>query len=283
MTSNSQDNSAEEPQPHEESPKQEAKRISEARRLRAAILYEVIRVEGEGELARSFSALWWSGLAAGLSIGFSVLSQALLAANLPDAEWKAIIEKMGYSVGFIIVILARQQLFTENTLTAVLPVISAWKLYWLWVMLRLWLIVLAANLVGAFIFALALAYLGMLPADVSFQVGEISRHMMENSASEMFVKGIAAGWLIAALVWMLPSAENIEFFLIGLMTYLIALGGFTHVIAGSVEAFYLWVLQETTSWDVFVTFLLPTLAGNVVGGTVLFGLLSYAQVRDEIS
>ena len=275
--------SAKEPQPHDESPKQEAKQISEARRLRAAILYEVIRVEGEGELARSFSALWWSALAAGLSIGFSVLSQALLAANLPDAEWKAIIEKMGYSVGFIIVILARQQLFTENTLTAVLPVISAKKLYWLWVMLRLWLIVLAANLVGAFIFAVALAYLGMLPTEVSFQVGEISRHMMENSPSEMFVKGIAAGWLIAALVWMLPSAENIEFFLIGLMTYLIALGGFTHVIAGSVEAFYLLVLQESTITDVFFRFLLPTLAGNVVGGTVLFGLLSYAQVRDEIS
>ncbi len=283
MAKKSQEDTAEEPQPHQESQKREAKKISEARRLRAAILYEVIRVEGEGELARSFSALWWSGLAAGLSIGFSVLSQALLAANLPDAEWKPLIEKTGYAVGFIIVILARQQLFTENTLTAVLPVIAAWKLYWLWIMLRLWLIVLAANLVGALIFAVAIAYMGMLPPEVSAQVVEISEHMMANTPTEMFVKGIAAGWLIAALVWMLPSAENIEFFLIGLMTYLIALGGFTHCIAGSVEAFYLWVLQDASTIDVFFKFLLPTIAGNVVGGTVLFGLLSYAQVRDEIS
>jgi len=276
-------NERDEPQAHEESQRGEAKKISEARRLRAAILYEVIRVEGEGELARSASALWWSGLAAGLSIGLSVLSQALLATHLPDAEWKLIIERMGYAVGFIVVIMARQQLFTENTLTAVLPVISAWQLHWLWVMLRLWAIVLAANLVGAFIFALAIAHMGMLPADVAAQVTVISQHMMENSATEMFVKGIAAGWLIAALVWMLPSAEHAEFFLIGLMTYLIALGGFTHVIAGSVEAFYLWVTQGATAFDVFLKFLLPTLAGNVVGGTVLFGLLSYAQVRDEIS
>ncbi|RIA55059.1 formate/nitrite transporter family protein [Dichotomicrobium thermohalophilum] len=282
MTQSSND-AAEKPQPQEESPKQEAKRISEARRLRAAILYEVIRVEGEGELARTWRALWWSGLAAGLSIGFSVLSQALLAANLPDVGWNTIIEKMGYSVGFIIVILGRQQLFTENTLTAVLPVITAWKLYWLWIMLRLWAIVLVANLVGAFIFALAIAYLGMLPPDVSAEVAAISEHMMENSPAEMFVKGIAAGWLIAALVWMLPSAENVEIFLIGLMTYLIALGGFTHVIAGSVEAFYLWVTQAATTLDVFLKFLLPALAGNVVGGTILFGLLSYAQVRDEIT
>ncbi len=271
------------PQPQEEGPKQEAKRISESRRLRAAILYEVIRVEGEGELARTPRALWWSGVAAGLSIGFSVLSQALLAANLPEAEWKPIIEKTGYAVGFIIVILARQQLFTENTLTAVLPVITARRLYWVWIMLRLWAIVLAANLAGAFIFALAIAYMGMLPPEVSAQVGNISEHMMANTPMEMFVKGIAAGWLIAALVWMLPSAENTEIFLIGLMTYLIALGGFTHVIAGAVEAFYLWVTYATTAWDVFFGFLLPTLAGNVVGGTVLFALLSYAQVRDEIS
>jgi formate/nitrite transporter FocA (FNT family) len=276
-------NETDEPKAHDEGQKGEAKKISEARRLRAAILYEVIRVEGEGELARSTSALWWSGLAAGLSIGLSVLSQALLAANLPEANWNPIVERMGYAVGFIVVIMARQQLFTENTLTAVLPVISAWQLHWLWVMLRLWAIVLAANLVGAFIFAVAIAHMGMLPADVAEQVRVISVHLMDNSATEMFVKGIAAGWLIAALVWMLPSAENAEFFLIGLMTYLIALGGFTHVIAGSVEAFYLWVTQSATTFDVFFKFLLPTLAGNVVGGTVLFGLLSYAQVRDEIS
>jgi len=276
-------NEKDEPQAHDEGQEGEAKKISEARRLRAAILYEVIRIEGEGELARSASALWWSGLAAGLSIGLSVLSQALLATHLPEASWNPIVERMGYAVGFIVVIMARQQLFTENTLTAVLPVISAWQLHWLWVMLRLWAIVLAANLVGAFIFAIAIAHMGMLPADVAEQVRVISVHLMENSATEMFVKGIAAGWLIAALVWMLPSAENAEFFLIGLMTYLIALGGFTHVIAGSVEAFYLWVTQSATTFDVFFKFLLPTLAGNVVGGTVLFGLLSYAQVRDEIS
>ena len=282
MTKQSQDEAAEEPRPQEESPKREAKRISEHRRLRAAMLYEVIRIEGEGELARTPRALWWTGMAAGLSLGFSVLSQALLAANLPDVGWNTIIEKMGYAVGFIIVILARQQLFTENTLTAVLPVITAWKLYWVWIMLRLWAIVLAANLVGAFIFAIAIAYMGLLPPDVSAQVADISKHMMANTPMEMFVKGIAAGWLIAALVWMLPSAENIEIFLIALMTYLIALGGFTHVIAGAVEAFYLWVLQEATTLDVFFGFLLPTLAGNVVGGTILFALLSYAQVRDEI-
>jgi formate/nitrite transporter FocA (FNT family) len=42
------------------------------------------------------------------------------------------------------------------------------------------------------------------------------------------------------------------------------------------------VTQAVTTLDVFFGFLLPTLAGNVVGGTILFALLNYAQVRDEI-
>lgn len=263
--------------------REKSKEIREHLRLQAAVVYEIIRIEGEGELARSFAALWWSGLAAGLSIGLSVVSQAMLAAHLPEEPWKPIIERLGYSVGFVVVIMARQQLFTENTLTAVLPVIARQQIKWLLVMLRLWGIVLSANLVGCLVFAMAIAHTGMLPVEVSHNVRAIAEHLMANSATEMFVKGIAAGWIIAALVWVLPSAENTEFFLIGLLTYLIALGEFTHVIAGSVEVFYLWLQQSTTTAEVFLRFLLPTLAGNVVGGTVLFAVVSYAQVRDEIS
>lgn len=261
---------------------EEEQEIEQHLRLRAAVVYEIIRVEGEGELARSFSALWWSGLAAGLSIGLSLVSRALLATHLPDEPWKLLVEKLGYSVGFIVVIMARQQLFTENTLTAVLPVITRQRLKWLLIMLRLWGIVLVANLTGCLIFAATIAYTAMLPVEVEENVRTIAEHLMTNSPTEMFVKGIAAGWLIAALVWVLPSAENTEFFLIGLLTYLIALGNFTHVIAGSVEAFYLWVQHGATVAEVFLEFLLPTLAGNVVGGTVLFAVLSYAQVRQEI-
>ena len=97
--------------------------VKEALRPRAAVVYEIVRTEGEAELIRPFSALWWSGVAAGISIGFSFLSEAALAALLPASDWRPIIAKLGYAVGFLIVILGRQQLFTENVLTAVLPAI----------------------------------------------------------------------------------------------------------------------------------------------------------------
>ena len=87
------------------------------------VVYEAIRREGEVELGRPAAALTWSALAAGLSIGFSFIVEALIKAHLPDAMWAPLITKSGYSVGFLIVVLGRQQLFTESTLTVVLPVL----------------------------------------------------------------------------------------------------------------------------------------------------------------
>ena len=270
------------PPPPEGLTHEETKSVSKRRKLRAAVVYEIIRTEGEGELARSFAALWWSALGAGLSIGFSVLAQALLRSYVPDAPGAAIIENIGYSVGFLIVILSRQQLFTENTLTAVLPVMANREWRWLWVMLRLWTIVLAGNIVGCLLFAGFLAFSGALTPEFAASVHAIAAKLMANTPLQMFTKGIVAGWLIAALVWMMPSAEGTEIFVITLITYLIALGGFTHVIAGSAEAFYLLFTGHESLLHVVFGFFLPTLIGNVFGGTLLFAVLSYAQVREEI-
>lgn len=261
----------------------EVKHIKESRRPRAAVVYEIVRTEGEAELIRPISALWWSGVAAGISIGFSFLTEAALAAHLPQSEWRPIIAKLGYAVGFLIVILGRQQLFTENVLTAVLPVMSRRKLDWFVSMVRLWGIVLLANVVGCFVFALALSSLPIVNADVSREMHGIVVRLMQNSPFEMFAKGIGAGWVIAALVWILASTDDLQFFVIGLLTYLIALFGFTHIVAGSAEAIYGALTGATTFEQAFVRFFLPTLAGNIFGGTILFSVLSYAQVREEIS
>lgn len=251
-------------------------------RLRAATVFDIIRREGDKELVRHFHALFWSGIAAGLSIGFSVVAEALLAAHLPDAPWKPLVDNLGYSVGFLIVILGRQQLFTENTLTAVLPAMQRGKAVWWFVLARLWLIVLTANVIGCALFAGFITSSGVLAPEVHAAVISLSEHMIAKPPMEMFLSGIMAGWLIAALVWMLPSSEGAEFIVITLMTYLIAAGDFTHVIAGSVEAFVLVFEGKLELAAAATNFFLPTLLGNVTGGTVLFSVIAYAQVRDEI-
>ncbi len=260
----------------------EQSEVREAQRPRAPVVYEIIRMEGERELKRPIASLWWSGVAAGISIGFSFLSQAALGAGLPQSEWNHVLASLGYSVGFIIVILGRQQLFTENVLTAVLPVITRWNVSWLLRMLRLWGIVLAANVVGCFLFACAFAFLPMLNDHVTGEMAKLVENLMRNSAWEMFAKGIGAGWLIAAVVWIIASVSSGQFLVIALLTYLISLLQFTHIVAGTAEVLYGWVAGLLSFHDASVKFFLPTLAGNVFGGTILFSVLSYGQVREEI-
>jgi formate/nitrite transporter FocA (FNT family) len=276
------DPKSQEPTPGSGLSRKEKQQVREGVRHRPAVVYEIIRVQGEIELRRPVSALWWSGVAAGISIGFSFLTEAALASLLPASGWTPIVAKLGYAVGFLIVILGHQQLFTENVLTAVLPVMARKQMHWLLKMLRLWGIVLAANIFGCLIFALAVAWLPIVPTKFAPALADIVTNVMGNTPWEMFAKGIGAGWLIAALVWILSTTEHVEFIVIGLLTYLIALFGFTHIVAGSVEALY-GVLTGIIGLDTAVfRFFLPTLAGNVFGGTVLFSVLSYAQVREEI-
>jgi formate/nitrite transporter FocA (FNT family) len=256
--------------------------IEESSRLNAPMIYEVLRREGEGELNRPISSLWWSGVAAGLSISFSLLAQAALQSYLPDAPWRPLITGFGYTVGFLIVVLARHQLFTENTITAVLPVAS--DLSWLNLarMGRLWAVVLVANFVGTLLAGLFFSFTPVLTPDIRSAMFDIAHRTMQNTPIEMFCKGIGAGFLIAAMVWLLPSAKDSHFHVIILMTYLIAIGGFTHIIAGSLEGFMLVLNAQMGALDLVTKFMLPTLLGNIIGGTLLFSLISYGQVADEM-
>lgn len=260
----------------------EVRDVEELSAPRTPVIYEVVRRLGEEEMERPVSSLWWSGVAAGLSISFSVLAEAILLAHLPDAPWRPLVSDLGYSVGFLMVILARQQLFTESTITVVLPVLKDLSPSMVWRMGRLWAIVLAANLAGTLIAALFCSFTPVLSHELYDGMVEVSRKLLEFDMTRMFFAGISSGFLIAAMVWMIPSAESAKFIVITLMTYLIAAGGFTHVVAGSFEAYLLVIAGEWTWWQAIGKFLLPVLAGNMVGGTALFAVLSYAQVKDEI-
>jgi len=233
-------------------------------------------------MARPAISLWWSGVAAGLSISFSLLAQAILQIHLPDAPWRPLVSSLGYSVGFIMVVLARQQLFTENTITVVLPVLAEITTKNVLRLCQMWAIVLLANVVGTLAAAVFCTYTPVLSPELRDAILSISGHLLNHSWLEMAFRGVTAGFLIAAMVWLIPSAESAQFHVITLMTYLIAAGGFMHIVAGSVEAFLL-VLHGDLSWWAMVTdFFVPVLIGNVVGGAALFALISYAQVMQEI-
>ncbi|MBK1697066.1 formate/nitrite transporter family protein [Rhodovibrio salinarum] len=261
----------------------EQKQADEYASVPTSVIFEAIRREGEHELSRPKSALWWSGVAAGLAISTSVLSKGFLASILPHADWAPGLTNLGYTVGFLIVILGRMQLFTENTITPILPLFFAPTRANFVHTLQLWGIVFAANLVGCLAAALVLVHGHILPEARFEGILSISRHYAESTAFEHFAWGIPAGFLIAALVWILPRMESAgEVLMIVIITYIIGLGGMSHVVAGSTELFLLVVKGELGIAPAVFGGIVPAFAGNVLGGTGIFTALTYAQVREEI-
>jgi formate/nitrite transporter FocA (FNT family) len=242
------------------------------------VVHEAVRREGEEELKRSTSALAWSGLAAGLSMGFSVILEGLLRSKMPDAPWRPVISKMGYSAGFVLVILGRQQLFTENTLTPILPLFHRKDRATLLNVGRLWVTVLLANMAGALAIAWTLGNTAAFPAEVRVSFADIGRESIAAGFGVVFLRGIFAGWLMAMLVWMLPFAESARFFVVVGVTWLIGLAGLSHVVAGAVEMMLLACTGAAPWHQVFGGYLLPALIGNIVGGVALVAVINHAQV-----
>ncbi|HGM5490262.1 TPA: formate/nitrite transporter family protein [Serratia fonticola] len=250
---------------------------------RAAAVHEQIRMEGEKELERDWLALLLSALAAGLSMGASLAAKGIFHARLPDDPSRFFIENLGYTFGFIIVIMARQQLFTENTVTAVLPIMHKPTPKNFVILFRLWGIVLLGNLLGTGLAALAFIYMPIFDENTRAAFTSLSEEIMHNSPGEMFANGILAGWIIATMVWMFPSAGAAKIWVIVLMTYLVAICDLTHIVVGSVEILYL-VFSGALPWrEFFYPFAIPTLAGNIIGGSFIFALISHAQIRNDMS
>jgi formate/nitrite transporter FocA (FNT family) len=260
----------------------ERRLMAQSIRLKAALVHEIIREEGEEELAREVRALAWSGLAAGLSMGFSLVVEGLLNHHLPDAPWRPLIGSFGYTTGFLIVVLGRQQLFTENTLTGVIPVLTRHDRASLIALLRLWCVVLVTNLIGAGLFAALAAAAPVFEPNLHQDFLALGRAAAAGTLAALFVKAVLAGWLIALMVWLLPGAGSARMFVILLITYIVALGGFAHIVAGSVDVLYLVLSGEKSLPSYLLHYLVPVLAGNVIGGSALVAMLNHAQVRSEV-
>ncbi|QLW83195.1 formate/nitrite transporter family protein [Citrobacter freundii] len=250
---------------------------------RAMAIHEHIRQDGEKKMERDAMALLWSAIAAGLSMGASLLAKGIFHVQLEGVPGGFLLENLGYTFGFIIVIMARQQLFTENTVTAVLPVMQNPTLGNFGLLMRLWSVVLLGNIIGTGVAAWAFEHMPIFDEETRDAFVKIGMDVMKNSPVEMFSNAIISGWLIATMVWMFPAAGAAKIVVIILMTWLIALGDTTHIVVGSVEILYL-VFNGTLHWsDFFWPFALPTLAGNICGGTFIFALMSHAQIRNDMS
>jgi len=260
----------------------EQKDVEQLSSPRSPIIYEVVRQQGEEELSRPSGSLFWSGIAAGIAIMTSTIAEGALHAKLAGEPWREAIASLGYSVGFLMVILGRMQLFTEQTIVAVLPVMATPSWRKVWGTARLWGIVFIANMLGAATAALMNVKLHLVSAELLDSMLAVSGHLLHRSAGDVLAQAIPAGFIIASVAWIRAAISNGEFWVVLALTYMIALGDFTHVIAGSAETFLLVFTGQLGVAHAFGGLIGPALIGNVIGGTGLFALLAHAQVRQEL-
>ncbi len=247
-------------------------------RFSAGEIHDNVMSDADQELERPVVSLFLSSLASGLAIGFSFIGGAF-ARNLASGAVADGLAAAAYPLGFIFVIMARSELFTENTLTPVLPLLHRRDMQTLRRMLRVWGVLLAGNLVGTLIFSWLMA---QTPA-ASEPLKQVMLTMSERASETPFLltvyRGVFAGWLIALLTWLLAStrATGAQLMLIWLLTAPIAAFGFTHAIVGSTEAFYrAWA--GAAGWGPMWSFVLAAVIGNAIGGVTLVALLNYGQV-----
>jgi formate/nitrite transporter FocA (FNT family) len=262
--------------------KQSIRQPETGTRLSALEIHENIRAPAVEELERPASSLFFSSLAAGMLIGFSFLSMGFVSQYAPE-PYKHPLASLAYPVGFMFVIMGRSELFTENTLEPVIPLLHERDAKTLRQMLRMWGILIVGNLLGALVFGWLLGRTTMIEPSMHSSLRDLSRQATEGGFGDVFYKAIFGGWLIALLAWLLASTVDsiAQLFLIWITTVPISAFHFRHSIAGSVEAFYR-VAVGTAGWgEMLGGFVAPALLGNAVGGVLLVAIFNYAQVAEE--
>ena len=239
-----------------------------------------VLASADHELDSTNTYLFWSGLGAGGAIGLTFVARIVFTDAAGETE-PGLLGNLLYPVGFLIIVLGRYQLFTENTLTPVVLVLT--KLASLANLLRLWAVVLLANLIGAIAVAALIAYFDVFDVKRVVLAIEISRHAYEAPLTQLVSKGIFAGWIVAAMVWLVHCGRDTvsKILFVFILMYFVGVGGFFHVITSSVEVFYLSFRTDVPFWPLFPEFVLPVLIGNILGGVTFVAILNYAQFAEH--
>lgn len=240
-------------------------------------IFQRVAASADEEFELPMRLLFWGGLAAGLSIGLSFYARAAVM-SLTESD---LIGNLLYPIGFLLIVIGRYQLFTENTLTPVTLVLT--RIASVPLLLRNWGVVLAANILGAAILAALLAFTPIFESGAREAAIGIGDHALKASWDALFFKGIMAGWLVASMVWLVHAARDTisRIFLVIFIMYIVPTADLYHCIIGICEALFMVFNGLATLPQAVFGFFLPVLLGNTVGGVLLVAILNYAQTRNN--
>ncbi|MGB3145719.1 MAG: formate/nitrite transporter family protein [Maribacter sp.] len=235
--------------------------------------------EGIDTYRKNRLSTFLSSLMAGLEIGFSFLLVAIvysLFLGRIDEKLVPYLASFVYPLGFILVVIGKSVLFTEQTSLLSLPVISGRKT--IGDLLSLWGIVIFGNLVGGYLIGFFIVWIGPELGVISYEgIENLAEHVNHFSRLTIFGSSILAGWLMALLSWTITSTESAsgKIMIIYMITFIIALAGLHHSIVGSIEVFAGLLISDSVSFVDYLTFQSTALVGNAVGGVVFVAILKY--------
>jgi formate-nitrite transporter family protein len=252
--------------------------MNDSTRRSAHEIFEQAVKNAREELSRPTLAMLFSGFAGGIGMGLTGLSVALALSYLGNSPTAHFISFCFYPIGFIVVIIGRAQLFTENTLFPIVLVLDEHD--HVLATLKLWGVVFVSNVAGAVFFGWLLMKTGALPTNFADALAGLGTEAVQGHFTLIFAKGVIGGWLIALVAWMVTASHWTigQLAITWMLTFIVGAGHFSHCIASSAEIVAA-IMSGHTHFSNYFGWLLPATLGNIVGGVFIVSVLNYGQVR----
>ncbi len=238
-----------------------------------------------------FLSMLMLGMLAGAFIGLGAMNFVLIKSDSSLGFVAGqVLGGLSFSMGLILVIVAGAELFTGNNLLAM-----AWAGGKITTaeLLKNWLIICSANFIGA----LGLALLVFLSGHPDLNNGAIAAQYLKIAAAKCslpfwtaFFRGVMGNVLVCMAVWMASAGRSVTDKAVAIVFPVTAFvaGGYEHSVANMYLIPLAMLLEafgdagfgtSAITWAGFFSNLVPVILGNLVGGSVLVGLVYYLIYR----
>jgi formate/nitrite transporter FocA (FNT family)/Mg2+ and Co2+ transporter CorA len=246
-------------------------------------IIDVATAIGKRRLHRVSFAHGVTALIGGMAVSFGAMAMGWTAGPWLTSwgyERAQLLSALAFPIGFLILIVGKGELFTENFFVPVTGVISGQGK--VTDLLLLWGFTLAFNLLGGLVFALLASRPEVMVDGAQDFLIQLAQKKMELSFGAAFIKAVFAGWLMTLMTWLLLAARGsgTRVVILWSVGFLLVAGHFNHVVISASEIFLAMGLgAPITAAQWFSDNFLPALLGNLVGGLFFVTLLGYMQAH----
>jgi formate-nitrite transporter family protein len=233
--------------------------------------------EGSARLARPWSTLVVTALLGGIDIGTGTLAYLIV----DHATGSTVLAGLAFSIGFVALLLARSELFTENFLVPVAAVAA--RHGGMAGLLRLWAVALGGNLVGGWLVAWLIVQAFPALRSTATEAGTHYADLGVNLRS--FCLAVLAGLVITLMTRRQHATESLGVRLVPALLFgaLLAGGQLFHCVLDSILMFAALISGAPFGYAAWLGALGWSALGNLVGGVGLVAFLRLARVPHRIA